>query len=338
MMIFDDYNGPLTPSTYKWAQEAYESVITNPWNHFEANMVSDITDWKDNIPEQDKLAISGILLGFTELEKSIGDYWRNLATLFSYPELVAMCNAFSYSESVHAYGYKHLEDTLGINTYDKLNTNTYAQAKLNHFKLPSETPVSDRPYQIALLSGCGEGVSLFSSFAILLSYRKAGFMKGLGQILSWSVRDENLHSDSAANLFKELIKEYPQPKQKKIHEAFHEAYQIEMSFVTDAFSNGNLLNITLNDVRNFVRDRCNNRLNVLGYDSLYSDSETSNNVSEWFYPMVLGTPKIDFFADNVNGGAYSASAGSNLDGFDFSELSEDYDILFTYPSEDSIFE
>ena len=322
-MIFDKYDGPLTPATYVWAQEAYEAVIRNPWSYREPNMTSDISDWKDNIPEVDKEAIAGILLGFTELEKTIGAYWRDLSTLFSYPELVAVCSAFAYSETIHGYGYKHLEDTLGLNTYEKMNTNVYAQSKLAHFSLPSETPIEQLPFQISLLSGCGEGVSLFSSFAILLSYRKAGYLKGLGQILSWSIRDENLHSDTAAMLFKELCKDFPdcKPTEEQVNEAFYQSYEIEKAFVKDALAGDNLMNIDYNNVRNFLRARCNDRLATLGYyDPLFMPDETKNNIEDWFYPMALGTTKIDFFAEAHNGGAYSATAGSDLEGFDFSNL------------------
>lgn len=322
-MIFDKFDGPLTPATFDWAKEAYEAVIKNPWSYREPSMTSDITDWQTHIPDVDKEAIAGILLGFTELEKTIGAYWRDLSTVFSYPELVAVCTAFAYSETVHGYGYKHLEDTLGLNTYEKLNTNVYAQSKLEHFSLPSQTPVEQLPYQIALLSGCGEGVSLFSSFAILLSYRKAGYLKGLGQILSWSIRDENLHSDTAAQLFKELCKEYPQyrPTEKQIYEAFWQSYQIEKDFVKDALNGDQLLNIDYNNVRNFVRSRVNDRMATLGYyDPMFDESETTNNIEEWFYPMSLGTVKIDFFAEAHNGGAYSATAGHGLEGFSFAGM------------------
>lgn len=322
-MIFDEYNGPLTPATYPWAQEGFEAIMKNPWSYREPNMTSDISDWKDNIPEIDKQAIAGILLGFTELEKTIGAYWRDLSTMFNYPELIGFCSGAAYSEVVHGYGYKHLEDTLGLNTYEQLNTNVYAQSKLAHFNLPSETPIEQLPFQIALLSGCGEGVSLFSSFAILLSYRKAGYMKGLGQILSWSIRDENLHSDIAALIFKELCKDFPdyEPTESQLHQAFYESYKIEKAFVKDALAGDNLLNIDYLNVRNFIRERCNDRLAALGYfDPLFTKEETINNIEDWFYPMTLGTVKIDFFAEAHNGGAYSATAGSNLDGFDFSSL------------------
>jgi len=322
-MLFDTYTGPLTPATYQWAQTAFEAVMKNPWSYREPNMTSDISDWKDNIPDADKEAIAGILLAFTELEQGIGEYWRDLAIRFSYPELIAAFTAFSYSETIHGYGYKHLEDTLGLNTWEKMNTNVYAQSKLSHFQLPSLTPIQDLPYQIALMSGCGEGVSLFASFAVLLSYRKAGYLKGLGQILSWSVRDENLHSDTAAQLFKELITEYPQyrPSQDKIEAAFFQSYNIEQDFIANAFNNGStLLNVDYENVMSFLRHRCNDRLDALGYDPMFTDTFTKNNISEWFYPMTLGTVKIDFFAEAHNGGAYSATAGSDLEGFDFSSL------------------
>jgi ribonucleoside-diphosphate reductase beta chain len=44
---------------------------------------------------------------------------------------------------------------------------------------------------MAIYSGFTEGVQLFSSFAILLNFPRHNLMKGMGQIVTWSVRDES---------------------------------------------------------------------------------------------------------------------------------------------------
>ena len=59
---------------------------------------------------------------------------------------------------------------------------------------------------MAVYSAFTEGVQLFSSFAILLNYPRHNLMKGMGQIVTWSVRDETLHVESMSRLFQEFIK------------------------------------------------------------------------------------------------------------------------------------
>ena len=91
-------------------------------------------------------------------------------------------------------------------------------------------------------------------------------------------------------------------------------------FIKDAFQDDDLLNVTYEEVLSFVRERCNDRLNAVGYADLFHPLHTKNSIGEWFYPMTLGTVKVDFFAEALNGGAYSATAGSDLQSFDFSSL------------------
>ena len=63
-----------------------------------------------------------------------------------------------------------------------------------------------------------KALQLFASFAILLNFPRHNKMKGMGQIVTWSVRDETLHCNSMIRLFKDFIKENPEtwtPQLKK---------------------------------------------------------------------------------------------------------------------------
>ena len=46
--------------------------------------------------------------------------------------------------------------------------------------------------------------------SILLNFQRFGKMKGMGQIVTWSVRDETLHTESIIKLFRTFVQENPE--------------------------------------------------------------------------------------------------------------------------------
>ena len=51
------------------------------------------------------------------------------------------------------------------------------------------------------VGGFTEGLQLFASFAMLMNFPRFNKMKGMGQIVSWSVRDESLHCEGIVKLY-----------------------------------------------------------------------------------------------------------------------------------------
>ena len=165
-------------------------------------MSTDVTDWQE-ATEEEKAVIGGILRGFTQLELHVACYWGDVVTkYFPKHEIHAMARAFSCSEAVHAAAYSHLSDTLGLDEFEAFLGDPTARAKIDYFVNTVDPIVS-----LGVFSGAGEGVSLFSSFAALLSFNLDGRFKGLSQIISWSALDEQQHSDGGCALFRHLDNE-----------------------------------------------------------------------------------------------------------------------------------
>jgi len=297
----------LTPYEYPQFAEAHLAVMHSPWSPFEVAMSTDLLDWS-KISKEEKATIAGILMGFTLQEAGIGCYWRNtVANQFSLPEIVNMATAFSAQEAVHARAYAHLEDTLGLDTYSAFEQDAIACAKLDAF-IGQEASAKDLASSLAIFSGAGEGVSLYASFAILLSFAKKGQFKGMQQILSWSVLDEELHSKMGIELYKLLIKEYPElePDKAIIYEGFELIVRNEHNFVYQAFSNGDLATISLAEAQDFIDYRANKKLMELGLEPIFELSNEYLKVKQFFDTMVLGKTMNDFFAQSRNGSGYSA--------------------------------
>lgn len=282
--------------------EAYHKAQSSQWRPQEVSLESDIRDWQNASPEEREI-IAGILRGFTQLECHVSDYWANVPNWFPKHEIAAVARAFSLSEIVHAEAYNLLSDTLGLDEFEAFVGDPVAQQKIGYFLENRGVKES-----LAVFSGAGEGVSLFSSFAVLLSLNLTGRFKGIAQIISWSALDEQQHSDTGIELFKELIAEDPLTSDEatSIAEGFKVVLRNEEAFLNQIFQNRSLNTITLEDTKQYLRWRANERMKKLGISiPLFSvDDTAADRIKSWFHPLMAGATSTDFFAQSKDGGNY----------------------------------
>lgn len=177
------YRKVFKPFEYPKYYEFYKEAVSTVWRVDSVDMNSDIKDFLVRSTQDEKDIIQGILRGFTILETHIGDYWGDkVCQMFPKHEIVAAARLFGAFEQIHAQAYAHLSDSLGLNEYDAFLGDPVIQKKIGYFIDHYNDLVS-----LAVFSGAGEGVSLFSSFAVLLSLSRDSRYKGLAQIISWSM-------------------------------------------------------------------------------------------------------------------------------------------------------
>ena len=141
---------------------------------------------------------------------------------------------------------------------------------------------------LAIFSAFAEGVSLYSSFAVLYSFQMRNLLKGIGQQMKWSVRDESLHSKMGCRLFRHMCEEYPELKEEargSIEEAASFIVQMEHKYIDKIFEQGDLENLTAYDLKNFIYRRTNEKLEELGYESLFEYDHDSANNLDWFFHL-----------------------------------------------------
>ena len=305
--------------------EYYKKAVASVWRPEEVAMGADVTDWQHNLTESERELIAGVLRGFTVMEMGVSEYWGDVVCRkFPKPEVLAMARAFSFFEQIHAQAYNHLSDTLGINEFEAFLSDPAAQRKVERFF----TECSSEKVSLAVFSGAGEGVSLFSSFAMLLAFNKTGRMKGLAQIISWSVSDEQKHSDGGCDLFREFVKEVGITNEEisEIRSGFDVVIENEFNFLDNIFDkvDNSAIPITLADLKAYIKLRANNRLAALGLDLTVpmTDEERllAANISSWFDPMVRGQTNSDFFAQAKDGSAYIAKPSQDWMSVDLSSL------------------
>lgn len=274
-------------------------------------MAQDVYDWQEAKPEE-RAVIGGLLRGFTQLETHVACYWGDVVTKF-FPkhEVQAMARAFSCSEAVHAAAYSHLSDTLGLDEFEAFLGDPTAREKIDYFVNQSDPIVS-----LGVFSGAGEGVSLFSSFAALLSFNLDGRFKGLSQILSWSALDEQQHSDGGCALFRQLDSEGRVTDEQKaaIVEGFEAVLSNEDAFLERIFNGYELSCINRDDLWHYLRYRANDRLSNLNISHRFSYNQTqADKVRKWFEPVLKGQVSNDFFAHTKEGSMYVSKPEQNFD-------------------------
>jgi ribonucleoside-diphosphate reductase beta chain len=281
--------------------EAYQKALSSIWRPQEVSFESDIRDWQNSADEVKEI-VGGILRGFTQLECHVSDYWAKIPTWFPKHEVAAVARAFSLSEIVHAEAYNLLSDTLGLDEFEAFLGDPIAQRKIGYFLENRSVKES-----LAVFSGAGEGVSLFSSFAVLLSLNLPGKFKGIAQIISWSALDEQQHSDTGIALFRKLVEEDPLTLDEEmgIIAGFDAVIDNEFAFLDKIFEGRTLSTIRKDDVREYILYRANDRLARLGINKKYEYEEHSaNQIKEWFHPIMKGATSTDFFAQKGDGANY----------------------------------
>lgn len=284
--------------------ERFQNAIASVWRPEEVSMAHDVYDWQEATKEE-RAVIGGILRGFTQLELHVACYWGDVITkLFPKHEIHAMARAFSSSEAVHAAAYSHLSDTLGLDEFEAFLGDPTARAKIDYFVNQADPVVS-----LGVFSGAGEGVSLFSSFAALLSFNLDGRFKGVAQIISWSALDEQQHSDGGCSLFRELDREGRVSVEQKaeVVKGFEAVLANEDAFLEKIFNGYQLKCIHREDLWHYLRHRANDRLRALGIDYAFDyDRTRADSIRKWFEPVLKGQVSNDFFALQKEGSMYVA--------------------------------
>lgn len=297
------------PFEYEKAYEFFQKQQLAHWVPWEVQMGSDVNDWKLNLSETDRHVIGSILKGFTQTEVFIQDYWSNkVSNWFKKPEIQMMANTFAGFESIHAAGYSYLEESLNIQHYEAFLHEPTAKAKIDRLMETRGKSKKEIAVSLAVFSAFNEGVNLFSSFAVLMSFSQRNLLKGLGQIVSWSIKDESLHSEAGCWLFKQFIKEFPEvwtdEVKKEIYDAARLTVELEDKFIETAFSKGDLPNLSMPDLKNYIRYRANTKLLDLGLKQNWKNiDKKSLERLEWFDVLSSGVELQDFFAQKVT--AYS---------------------------------
>lgn len=302
------------PFDQDWAFQAYNQQQQMHWLPGEISLDEDIDDWDFRLTEKEKHLLTQLFRFFTQNDLDIaGAYIDKYLPIFKLPEIRMMLCAFANMESIHQHGYSLLLDTVGMPEAEYRAFLDYEEMAAKHEYMEDvklETP-GDIAKSLALYSAFGEGLQLFSSFAMLLNFPRRGKMKGMGQIVSYSFLDEDLHVESMIRLFHSYLDENPKvwtsSLKKELYEVCKTMVDLEDKFIDLSYEAGEVEGLTSDEVKEYIRFTADKRLLQLGLKPIY---KVKSNPLDWIDWMMSGVSHVSFFENKETGYGKAALTGS----------------------------
>ena len=273
------------------------------WLHTEISMSGDVKDWNERLTDKEKSLVGNILLGFAQTECAVSDYWtQKVVGWFPKHEIQQMAMMFGSQETIHAVAYSYLNETLGLEDFKAFLHEPATAKRFENLVAYEGNSPRGIASSLAIFSAFAEGVSLYSAFAVLYSFQMRNLLKGIGQQMKWSVRDESLHSKMGCKLFRHMCEEDNQLLElcrSNVIKAAEDMVHLEAMYIEKMFEAGEIEGISSYDLINFIKKRANEKLVELGYVDLGSyfpfNPKAAANL-DWFYHLTGGVTHTDFFA------------------------------------------
>lgn len=301
------------PFNYPWAYDAWLKHEQSHWLHTEVPMLEDVKDWKNKLTKEEKLFLTNIFRFFTQGDVDVaGGYVNNYLPYFPQPEVRMMLAGFAAREALHVAAYSHLIETLGMpeSTYNEFLQYEAMKEKHEYFMSIAGQDSRTIAQQIAAFSAFTEGMQLFSSFIMLLNFPRHGKMKGMGQIVTWSIVDETQHAEGMIKLFRTFIEEnrdiWNDELKGQIYVIAEKMVQLEDSFIDLAFNMGPMENLSSSDVKQYIRYITDRRLISLGLKGIM---KVKKNPLLWVEEMINAPTHTNFFENRATDYAKGALSG-----------------------------
>lgn len=307
------------PFHYPFCYDAWLKSEQSHWLHTEVPMHEDIRDWQTKITDSEKYFLTQLFRFFTQSDIDVaGGYVESYLPHFSQPEVRMMLLGFANREALHIAAYSHLIETLGLpeSIYNEFLEYEAMKEKHDYFISINDngdglTPEQVTAEKIAAFSAFTEGLALFSSFVMLLNFPRHGKMKGMGQIISWSIVDETLHTESMIKLFRTYVEEnkaiWNDTLKKQIYLIATKMVELENKFIDLAFAMGPMENLTADDVKQYIKYICDRRLISLGLKGIW---KVKKNPLPWVEEMINSPQHTNFFENQPTEYSKGALSGS----------------------------
>jgi ribonucleoside-diphosphate reductase beta chain len=294
------------PFKYPWAYDAWLQHEQSHWLHTEVPMSEDVKDYK-KLSKHEQEFLTKILRFFVQGDLDIGSgYHDHYIPVFKQPEVRMMMSGFAGREALHVAAYAHLIETLGLpeSTYNEFLQYKEMVEKHDYINNLSAAPMAEK---IAAISAFGEGMQLFSSFVMLLNFARNGKLKGLGQIIAWSIVDETQHAEGMIKVYREYVKHNKdESTSDRIKEIANQMVGLEDQFVDLAFSMVEVEKLTKEEVKQYIRYIADRRLISMGMKGIY---KIKKNPLPWVDGM-LGVSHTNFFEQRVTDYSKGATTGT----------------------------
>lgn len=308
------------PFKYPWAYDAWLQQQRVHWLPEEVPLADDVKDWHRTLTTGERNLLTHIFRFFTQGDVEVNNcYMKHYSQVFKPVEIQMMLSAFSNIETVHIAAYSHLLDTIGIPESEYSAFLKYQQMKdkydyLQEFNVDTKENIAKT---LAMFGAFTEGLQLFASFAILMNFPRFNKMKGMGQIVTWSVRDESLHTASIIKLFRTFVDENPEVWNEGLRRDLYVSCETvvthEDAFIDLAFELGSIEGLEAREVKQYIRYIADRRLMQLGLQPVY---RIEKNPLPWMEEMLNGVEHANFFENRATEYSKAATRGTWEEAFE----------------------
>ncbi|MDE2343671.1 MAG: ribonucleotide-diphosphate reductase subunit beta [Betaproteobacteria bacterium] len=307
-------NPVYKPFRYPWAYDAWLTQQRVHWLPEEVPLADDVKDWHRNLTDGERHLLTQIFRFFTQADVEVNNcYMKHYSQVFKPTEVLMMLSAFSNIETIHIAAYSHLLDTIGMPEVEYSAFLKYKEMKdkydyMQEFSVESKHEIAKT---LAAFGGFTEGLQLFASFAILLNFPRFNKMKGMGQIVSWSVRDESLHCLSVIRLFRTFVLENPEIWTDRLRSELaaicRTIVEHEDAFIDLAFEMGDVEGLNAAEVKHYIRYIADRRLLQLGLDPIF---HVEKNPLPWLDDMLNAVEHTNFFENRSTEYSRASTSGT----------------------------
>ena len=308
------------PFSYPWCYDAWLTQQRLHWLPEEVPLADDVKDWHNKLTPSEQHLMTQIFRFFTQSDIEVNNcYMKHYAQVFQPTEVQMMLAAFSNIETIHIAAYSHLLDTIGMpeTEYSAFLQYKEMKDKYDYMQEFSMDSLNNIAKTLAVFGAFTEGLQLFASFAILLNFPRLNKMKGMGQIVTWSVRDESLHCASAIKLFRTFLNENPevwtQEFQRELYKACETIVTHEDAFIELAFELGPIEGLAADEIKDYIRFTANRRLSQLGLQPIY---QIDQHPLPWLDTMLNAVEHTNFFENRATEYSKAATKGTWEEAFE----------------------
>ncbi len=300
------------PFRYPWAYEFWRRQQQVHWMPEEVPLGEDVKDWASKLNDQERNLLTQIFRFFTQADVEVNDnYMERYARVFKPTEIKMMLASFSNIETIHIAAYALLLETIGMPETEFAAFLDYQAMRDKHDYMGTFGVETDEDIlrTLAMFGAFTEGLQLFASFAMLMNFPRFNKMKGMGQIVTWSVRDESLHCEGMIKLFHAYAKEtnaLTQAVKDDIAECCKTVVGIEDRFIELAFEMGPVQGMTADDIKKYIRYIADWRLGQLGLPKIYGVAE---HPIPWLTAILNGVEHANFFEARATEYSKAATKG-----------------------------
>lgn len=294
------------PFEYPEVLQFTEAINKSFWVHSEVDFTADTQDFHSHLSPAERNAVKNSLLAIAQIEVAVKSFWGNLYQHLPKPELNGLGSTFAECEFRHSEAYSRLLEVLGYNNeFEKLLEIPVIKERIDYLSnaLSNAKSTDKQEYTISLIlfSILIENVSLFSQFAIILSFtRFKGLMKNVSNIIAWTSVDEQIHANAGIYLINKIREEYPdmfnEETNQKIADLVKTSIEIESRIIDWIFSTGEIDIINKKDLLNFMKYRADDSLRKINMPALFNITNEQNKPMLWFEEEVFANSLDDFFA------------------------------------------